>query len=195
MRGDRTRFYVTGPDRNTPLFAWTRLSRAEGVTLLGQGRMAEIAGGSVKDRAASAMVRDARTGKAPGRARQCWTQAAATPGLRLACWRGARVSVYLAMPSMSPRTLKRILKAYGAHMSGPTRTRVRTERSPRSGAGRKEPERFLLLGSIPRTTANWKAHYESTREEIWRQSDGRVLILWPDGHQRHIHGIRAGSRK
>jgi cysteine synthase B len=36
-----------------------------------------------------------------------------------------------------------------------------------------EPERFCYLDQYS-NDANWKAHYESTGREIWRQSDGRV---------------------
>jgi cysteine synthase B len=82
--------------------------------------------------------------------------------------------VYLAMPSNVSPERKRILKAYGAHMewTDPDQGSDGAIRRARELAG-NEPERFCYLDQYS-NDANWKAHYESTGREIWRQSDGRV---------------------
>jgi cysteine synthase B len=83
-------------------------------------------------------------------------------------------SVTLCMPSNVSEERKRILHAYGANI-------VYTDPGEGSdGAIRKaqelsvaHPERYVYVDQYS-NDANWRAHYQSTANEIWRQTEGRI---------------------
>jgi cysteine synthase B len=160
---------------NTPLLRLDKTVRGlEGVTLLAKAEWLNP-GGSVKDRAASAMVRDARERGRLRTGKTVLDASSGNTGIALAMLGAAQgFPVYLAMPSNVSPERKRILKAYGAHMewTDPDHGSDGAIRRARELAG-NEPERFCYLDQYS-NDANWKAHYESTGREIWRQSDGRV---------------------
>jgi cysteine synthase B len=160
---------------NTPLLRLDKTVRGlEGVTLLAKAEWLNP-GGSVKDRAASAMVRDARERGRLRTGKTVLDASSGNTGIALAMLGAAQgFPVYLAMPSNVSPERKRILKAYGAHMewTDPDQGSDGAIRRARELAG-NEPERFCYLDQYS-NDANWKAHYESTGREIWRQSDGRV---------------------
>src|SRR4051812_251638 len=132
-------------------------------------------GGSVKDRAAANIVREARRS---GRLRDGMRLLDATSGntgIAYAMIGAAQgFGVTLCMPTNVSVERKRILHAYGAEV-------VWTDagegsdgaiRAARALAAR-EPERYFYADQYS-NDANWRVHYETTAEEIWRQSGGRV---------------------
>jgi len=132
-------------------------------------------GGSVKDRAVAAMLRDARErGRlAPGKTLLDATSG--NTGIALAMLGAARgIPVLLTMPSNVSPERKQILKAYGAQVEW-TRADEGSDgaiRRARELAG-NDPGRFCYLDQYS-NPANWRAHYETTAPEIWRQTDARV---------------------
>ncbi len=132
-------------------------------------------GGSVKDRAAASMVRDAidRGALKPGKT--VLDASSGNTGIALAML-GAAVGfpVHLAMPSNVSPERKRILRAYGATIDwtdpndGPDGAILRA----RELAG-NDPERFCYLDQYS-NDANWLAHYRTTGPEILEQTEGRV---------------------
>jgi cysteine synthase B len=78
------------------------------------------------------------------------------------------------MPSNVSPERKRILKAYGAQVewTDPGHGSDGAIRRARELAG-NDPERFCYVDQYS-NDANWKAHFEGTGPEIWRQTDGRV---------------------
>jgi S-sulfo-L-cysteine synthase (O-acetyl-L-serine-dependent) len=164
---------------NTPLVRLRRiLGRAvrglPGISLLAKAEW-HNPGGSVKDRAASAMVRDAidQGRLTPGKTLLDATSG--NTGIALAMMGAAhRIPVLLTMPSNVSEERKRILKAYGAQVewTRPDESSDGAIRRAREIAG-NGPERFCYLDQYS-NQANWRAHYETTGPEIWRQTDGRV---------------------
>jgi cysteine synthase B len=160
---------------NTPLVRLERLVRElPGITLLGKAEW-HNPGGSVKDRAALAMVREVI---AEGRLTAGKTLLDATSGntgIALAML-GAALGfpVLLAMPSNVSPERKRILQAYGAQVewTPPDESSDGAIRRARELAA-GDPERFFYLDQYS-NPANWRAHYETTGPEIWRQTEGRV---------------------
>jgi S-sulfo-L-cysteine synthase (O-acetyl-L-serine-dependent) len=159
---------------NTPLVRLGRIAEAvPGVQILGKGEWANP-GGSVKDRPALNIVREAeRTGQLAGRTLLDATSG--NTGIAYAMIGAARgFPVKLCMPSNVSLERKRILKAYGAEI-------VFTDPNDGSdGAIRKAQE---LAAGDPGTyfyadqysnDANWRAHYDTTANEIWKQTDGRI---------------------
>jgi len=160
---------------NTPLIRLDRLIRSlPGIALLGKAEW-HNPGGSVKDRAAIAMIHAAI---ADGQLRPGKTLLDATSGntgIALAML-GAALGypVLLAMPSNVSPERKRILNAFGAQVewTRPDESSDGAIRRARELAA-SDPERFCYLDQYS-NPANWRAHYESTGPEIWKQTEGRV---------------------
>src|SRR5262249_48678356 len=132
-------------------------------------------GGSVKDRAASRIVSEARRS---GRLREGIALLDATSGntgIAYAMLGAAqKFSVVLCMPSNVSPERKKILKAYGAEVvfTAPDEGSDGAIRKARELAA-AEPKKYFYADQYS-NDANWQAHYESTAEEIWRQSEGRI---------------------
>src|SRR3984957_11877774 len=166
---------VTAWIGETPLI---RLGNAvdglEGVVLLAKAEWLNP-GGSVKDRAAGTMVRkDQEEGKL-GPGKTLLDATSGNTGIALAML-GAALGfpVLLAMPSNVSPERKRILKAYGAQgdWTDPGQGSDGAIRRARELSG-NAPERFCYVDQYS-NDANWKAHYEGTGPEIWRQTQGLV---------------------
>jgi cysteine synthase B len=166
---------VTARIGETPLL---RLSKAtlglDGIVLLAKAEWANP-GGSVKDRAAWAMVRNAQAERKLGPGKTLLDATSGNTGIALAML-GAALGfpVQLAMPSNVSPERKRILKAYGAQVdwTDPGQGSDGAIRRARELAG-NDPERFCYVDQYS-NDANWMAHYEGTGPEIWRQTEGRV---------------------
>jgi cysteine synthase B len=132
-------------------------------------------GGSVKDRAAIAMVRAAIAEGRLGAGKTILDATSGNTGIALAMLGAALGSpVLLAMPSNVSSERERILKAYGAQVewTRPDESSDGAIRRARELAG-NNPEKFCYLDQYS-SPANWRAHYESTGPEIWKQTEGRV---------------------
>jgi cysteine synthase B len=160
---------------NTPLI---RLDSAvhglEGVTLLAKAEWLNP-GGSVKDRAATAMVRAALAQGCLGPGRILLDATSGNTGIAFAMLGAALgFAVQLVMPAHVSPERKRILKAYGAEVewTDPEQSSDGAIRRAREMAG-NDPKRFCYVDQYS-NDANWLAHYEGTGPEIWRQTGGRV---------------------
>ncbi len=160
---------------NTPLIRFERVVRGlEGITLLAKAEW-HNPGGSIKDRAVAAMVRDAREQGRLGPGKTLLDATSGNTGIALAMLGAAHgIPVLLTMPSNVSPERKHILKAYGARVewTPADESSDGAIRRARELAG-NDPERFCYLDQYS-NPANWRAHYETTGPEIWRQTDGRV---------------------
>jgi len=166
---------MTGRIGRTPLIRLDAVVRElPGITLLAKAEWYNPSG-SVKDRAAVAMVAEAH---AQGRLSSGKTLLDATSGntgIALAMLGAAQgFPVLLAMPSNVSTERKRILAAYGAQVewTDPDQSSDGAIRRARELAG-NDPERFCYVDQYS-NEANWRAHYETTGPEIWEQTHGRV---------------------
>jgi cysteine synthase B len=158
---------------NTPLLRLGRLTaHLPGIVFLGKAEWANP-GGSVKDRAASAIVAAAeRQGLLAGR--HLLDATSGNTGIAYAMLGAAAgFPVTLCMPSNVSPERKRILNAYGANI-------VWTDPADGSdGAILKARElaqdksRYYYADQYG-NEANWKAHYHTTANEIWRQTEGQI---------------------
>src|SRR6202046_4287576 len=158
---------------NTPLLRLDRLTaHLPGITLLGKAEWANP-GGSVKDRAASSIVAAAEArGLLAGK--HLLDATSGNTGIAYAMLGAAKgFPVTLCMPSNVSAERKRILSAYGANI-------VWTDPADGSdGAILKARElaqdksRYYYADQYG-NQANWRAHYTSTANEIWRQTEGRM---------------------
>jgi cysteine synthase B len=160
---------------NTPLIRLDRLTaHLPGVQLYGKAEWLNP-GGSVKDRAASNIVREALAKGQLGPGKILLDATSGNTGIAYAML-GAALGfrVILCMPSNVSVERKRILAAYGAEV-------IWTDPADGSdGAIRKvkelaaaEPEKYFYADQYGNDN-NWLAHYRTTANEIWRQTEGTV---------------------
>jgi len=160
---------------NTPLVRLDKLVQGlKGIILLGKAEW-NNPGGSVKDRAAASMVREARANGSLAADKTLLDATSGNTGIAYAML-GAALGfpVLLAMPSNVSNERKRILKAYGAKVewTNPDLGSDGAIRRARELAA-NEPERFFYADQYS-NNANWRAHYLTTGPEIWRQTTGKV---------------------
>jgi len=160
---------------NTPLLRLDKLTaHLSNIQLLGKAEWSNP-GGSVKDRAASAIVLAAqREGKlTPGKTLLDATSG--NTGIAYAMLGSAMgFPVTLCMPSNVSPERKNILAAYGAQI-------VWTDPADGSdGAIRKarelaanDPAKYFYADQYGNPN-NWLAHYHGTANEIWQQTEGRI---------------------
>jgi cysteine synthase B len=160
---------------STPLVRLDQVVRGlRGVTVLGKAEWANP-GGSVKDRAAAAMVRDAKARGLLVPGKTLLDATSGNTGIALAML-GAALGfpVQLAMPANVSLERKRILHAYGAQVewTEPDQGSDGAIRRAREMAG-NDPQRFCYVDQYS-NDANWLAHYHSTGPEILAQTSGQV---------------------
>ena len=160
---------------NTPLVRLTRVANhVTPVEVYGKAEWFNPSG-SVKDRAGLNII---RTAEADGRLTHDKTLLDATSGnmgiayAMLGASLGYRVQ--LVMPQNVSAERKHILRAYGAEMvfTDPMLgSNGAIEKAQQLYAG--NPERYFYANQYD-NEANWRAHYLTTAEEIWRQTEGRI---------------------
>ena len=160
---------------NTPLLRFQRVTRhLAGVQVLAKAEWTNP-GGSVKDRAAANIVAEAiRTGQLDAR-RTLLDSTSGNTGIAYAMLGAAQgFPVTLCMPQNVSEERKRSIQAYGAEV-------IFTDAAEGSdGAIRKarelaatHPQKYYFADQYS-NDANWRAHYATTAEEIWEQTEGRV---------------------
>ncbi len=160
---------------NTPLLRLKRVaSAAAPVEVYGKAEWFNPSG-SVKDRAALNII---RTAIADGRLTRDKAILDATSGnMGIAYAMFAAVLGYrtkLVMPLNVSRERKHILRAYGAEMvlTDPMLGGTGAIRKARE-LNEAAPEAYFYANQYD-NDANWRAHYSTTAEEIWRQTQGRI---------------------
>src|SRR5438552_5873452 len=160
---------------NTPLVRLERIGADfPGIQILAKPEW-HNPGGSVKDRAALAIVRAAEREGLLSSGKSLLDATSGNTGIAYAMLGAARgFPVTLCVPANVSEERKRILRAYGANV-------MWTDAAEGSdGAIRRaqtladaEPDKYIYVDQYS-NLANWRAHYEGTANEIWRQTEGGV---------------------
>jgi len=161
---------------NTPLLALKQVASGlpSGVEVLVKAEYLNP-GGSVKDRAALAMILD---GERSGRlyaGKVILDATSGNTGIAYAMIGAARgYSVTICLPANASSERKRMLQVLGA---------VTIETDPMQGSdgaqmvarelATRDPEKYFYPDQY-NNDANWRAHYEGTGPEIWEQTEGRI---------------------
>ena len=159
---------------NTPLLRLTHLGLSDDVEVFAKAEHLNP-GGSVKDRAALAMILD---GEATGRLRPGMTILDATSGntgIAYAMIGAARgYPVTICLPSNASVQRKRILQSFGVTLieTDPLLSTDGAQVVAREIASR-EPAKYFYPDQY-NNPANWRAHYDGTAVEIWKQTSGRI---------------------
>lgn len=162
----------------TPLLELGRIQRQLGLEARVLAKLEYLnPAGSVKDRAALAMIRDAEQKGLLGEGAVIVEPTSGNTGIGLAAVAAARgYRVVIVMPETMSLERRQLMRAYGAEL-------VLTEGSKgMSGAVEKAAQ---LVQEIPgaflagqfTNPANPKAHFETTGPEIWEDTDGRVDLF------------------
>ncbi len=163
---------------NTPLLELTHIEKEFGLKAKLIGKMEYLnATGSVKDRIARSMIEDAEEKGILKEGSVIIEPTSGNTGIGLAAVGTAKgYRVIIVMPETFSIERRKLIKAYGAEI-------VLSEGAKgMKGAIAKAEE---LAKEIPNSfipaqfdnPANWKAHYDTTGPEIWKDSDGEVDIL------------------
>ena len=160
---------------NTPLVRLDELTRTlPGIQILGKAEWANP-GGSVKDRAASAIVADAMRRNLLGRGQALLDATSGNTGIAYAMLGAAMgFEVMLCMPSNVSPERKKYLAAYGAQIvwTSPAEGSDGAIRKARELAA-AHPERYFYADQYGNQN-NWMSHYLHTANEIWHQTEGQV---------------------
>ncbi len=154
---------------NTPLVELTRLNPNPEVKLLAKLE-GDNPGGSVKDRTAYYMVKGAieRGELKPGM--KLIEATSGNTGIALAMIAGLfDIEMELVMPATSTRERILTMEAYGAKV-----TLEESMEAARDSALEKAAKGDYLILNQFANPDNWRAHYETTGPEIWRDTDGEI---------------------
>lgn len=161
---------------NTPLLGFRRITAhlPENVVVYAKAEWTNP-GGSVKDRAAANIIRQAEKSGALRPGKVILDSTSGNTGIAyamLGASKGYRVKLF--MPgNVSPERFA-ILKAYGAELelTDPLEGSDGAIRAVRELAA-AQPETYFYADQY-NNPANWQAHYETTGVEIWEQTGGAV---------------------
>jgi cysteine synthase len=165
---------------NTPLIRLRRASEMTGCTILGKAEFLNP-GGSVKDRAALAIVRDAEARGLLRPGGVIVEGTAGNTGIGLALVGNALgYRTVIVMPETQSQEKKDMLRLCGADLrlvaavpyANPMNY-VRYSESLAQEIAKTEPKGAIWANQFD-NTANRRGHYETTGPEIWQQTDGKV---------------------
>ena len=161
---------------NTPLLSFKRIGQdlAPGVRVCAKAEWYNP-GGSVKDRAAMAMILDGERRGVLTRDKIIIDATSGNTGIAyamIAAERGYKCKLVLPRNASSER--KQSLQAYGAELifTDPTESTDGAQRYVRVLVD-ESPNKYFYPDQY-NNDANWKAHYDTTGPEIWRQTDEQV---------------------
>ncbi|MBI1257235.1 MAG: pyridoxal-phosphate dependent enzyme [Chloroflexi bacterium] len=161
---------------NTPLLKFRRITAhlPENVALYAKAEWTNP-GGSVKDRAAANIIRQAELDGSLRPGKVILDSTSGNTGIAyamLGAAKGYRVKLFLPA-NASPERIA-ILTAYGAELvlTDPLEGSDGAIRAVRALVA-AEPERYFYADQY-NNPANWQAHYQTTGEEIWQQTNGTV---------------------
>jgi len=165
---------------NTPLIRLRRASEATGCTILGKAEFLNP-GGSVKDRAALYIIKDAEERGAIQPGGVIVEGTAGNTGIGLALVANARgYRTVIVMPETQSQEKKDMLRLCGADLrlvaAVPYANPMNYVRYSERLAGEiavADPKGAIWANQFD-NVANRRAHYETTGPEIWRQTDGTV---------------------
>lgn len=159
---------------NTPLLRLNNLNPNPQVEIYAKAEWANP-GGSVKDRPALKMIREAEASGLLTRDKTLIDATSGNTGIAYAMLGAALgYKVELCLPQNASAERKRILQAYGAHvvltdpMAGTDGAILEVRRRVAL-----HPGVYVYLDQY-NNPANWRSHYETTGPEIYRQTAGRI---------------------
>ena len=193
---------MVGTIGNTPLIRLNAVSEATGCEILGKAEFLNP-GGSVKDRAALAIIRDAEARGAIGPGGTIVEGTAGNTGIGLTLVAKARgYKCVIVMPETQTQEKQNILRYIGADLRLVPAAPYRDPNNYVKYSGRLAEELNAELpgGAIWANqfdnVANRQGHFETTGPEIWQQTDGKVDgFICAVGSGGTLAGVAAALRE
>jgi cysteine synthase B len=159
---------------NTPLYAFNRICSKPGVTVLGKLEWFQL-GGSVKARPAYNIIREAILNGWLGSGQRLIDASSGNTGIAYAAICSAlNIPFTLTMPEHATQERKTMLNALGTEVIlTPQEEGTDGSTSRARELAEAEPGRYYYADQY-NNDHNWQAHYKTTAEEIFRQTDGGV---------------------
>ncbi|HEY7088114.1 MAG TPA: cysteine synthase family protein [Tepidisphaeraceae bacterium] len=160
---------------NTPLLSFKRVTESVAPARIFAKAEWYNPGGSVKDRAALAMILDGERRGLLTRDRILIDATSGNTGIAyamIAAERGYKVKI--ALPKNASEERKQCLRAFGAEIvfTDPHEGTDGAQRFVKDLVA-KHPDKYFYPDQY-NNPANWRAHYTTTAMEIWRQTGGQV---------------------
>lgn len=174
---------LPGPENPTPLVRLRRLNPVEGYTLYAKLEWLNPFG-SVKDRAAGALVRQLEEQGRLGHGRGIVEPTSGNTGISLAAIAAARgYGMRAVVPNRVPLEKKVLLKIAGAELDV-----ISDDLCPTPGAAdgsinlakshaKAQPDKYVMPNQYE-NEANALVHYRTTGPEIWNQTEGQITHLF-----------------
>jgi len=157
---------------NTPLVASRSLNVNPGVTLLFKME-GHNPGGSVKDRAAYNMIKSGIERGEINSSSKLIEATSGNTGIALAMIAGIyKLNIELVMPENSTKERVQTMRAYGAKVTL-TNAELGIEGARDYAEAKVLEDGYQMLNQFANDD-NWKAHFETTGPEIWRDTAGKV---------------------
>jgi len=157
---------------NTPLVESRVLNTNKNVTLLFKLE-GHNPGGSVKDRAALSMIRSGLERGEISKNTPLIEATSGNTGIALAMIAGIYgLTIELVMPENSTKERVQTMRAYGAKVTL-TPADIGIEGARDYAEAKVKKEGFFMLNQFGNDD-NWKAHYQSTGPEIWKDIQGKI---------------------
>jgi cysteine synthase A len=159
---------------NTRLIRLNKASEMTGCEILGKAEFLNP-GGSVKDRAALAIITDAETRGELEPGGTIVEGTAGNTGIGLALVGNARgYKTVIVIPETQTQEKKDMLRMCGVDLREVPALPYKDDNNYIKYSGRLAKELGGLWANQFDNTANRQGHYETTGPEIWRQTDGKV---------------------
>lgn len=167
---------VTSLIGNTPLVRLDKWSRETGTNLYAKLE-SENPGGSVKDRLALAMIRDAEKSGKIDKNTTIIEPTSGNTGIGLAMVAAGRgYRLILTMPEGASVERRNLIKAYGAELVlTPGDEGMKGSIAKARELSGSDPNSFIPMQF--QNPANPRMHYETTGPEIWKDTEGQVDIF------------------
>lgn len=160
---------------NTPLLRLGNYSAAEGLNASIFAKIEYFSPtGSVKDRAADKMIKDAEANGSLRPGATIIEPTSGNTGIGLASvGRAKGYTVILTMPETMSKERITLIKAYGADVVLTDGSKGMAGAIEKAQELQREIDGAVILGQFE-NPSNPQAHYETTGPEIWRDTDGEV---------------------
>ncbi|WP_297696416.1 cysteine synthase CysM [uncultured Eudoraea sp.] len=157
---------------NTPLVVSRSLNTNPDVTLMFKME-GHNPGGSVKDRAAYNMIKSGMERGEINRNSKLIEATSGNTGIALAMIAGIyKLNIELVMPENSTKERVQTMRAYGAKVTL-TDAGIGIEGARDHAEAKVKDSGYQMLNQFSNDD-NWKAHYETTGPEIWKDTNGKV---------------------
>lgn len=160
---------------NTPLFELTHLEKEYGLKAKLVAKLEYFnATGSVKDRIARKMIEDAEERGVLKEGSVIIEPTSGNTGIGLAAVGTSKgYRVIIVMPDSMSVERRKLMKAYGAELILSEGAKGMKGAIAKANEIAAETPNSWIAGQFE-NPANWKAHYETTGPEIWKDTDGNV---------------------